>query len=178
MTIPETTSENLINSLNDFDENYRSNAEWVDWNLSRKHKHAIKYNGNIYPMKFIISLATGMNRQEFSGGEESIRYIKGRNLDVVSLHLPEKSVIENYFHDEILSNPEKRTYIRSEITDIIINRMFLTLSNAEKINLQETIDNMNFNSINYLIELNESNEIKIKNYSRIINFWIESTIAE
>ena len=47
MTIPNTTKEDLVKAMNDFDLNQRSHEEWNNWKNSKRHKHAINHNGKL-----------------------------------------------------------------------------------------------------------------------------------
>ena len=51
-----------------FDIELRNMPDWDDWEQNRAHRYAIEYQGQRYPVKQIISMATGMPVSDFSGG--------------------------------------------------------------------------------------------------------------
>lgn len=48
-------------------------------------KYAVIVNGNFYPPKAIVSLATGLHVRMFSGGAEANRWLAKRGFEVVTL---------------------------------------------------------------------------------------------
>jgi hypothetical protein len=50
-----------------FDLEMRDTAEWHDWEQKNTHKFAFVRDGRRYPMKELISLATGTPKADFSG---------------------------------------------------------------------------------------------------------------
>jgi 5-methylcytosine-specific restriction protein A len=54
-----------------FDQDLRATPEWASWTENKAHKYAIKVQGRLYPVKQILSLATGTPVADFSGGEGS-----------------------------------------------------------------------------------------------------------
>ncbi len=83
--ISASTTENVIKALERFDQDYRSNPEWIDWENKQNHKYAIRYQKRLYPVKQIISLATGDPVNVFSGGSEANNYLKARGFEIVDL---------------------------------------------------------------------------------------------
>jgi MoxR-like ATPase len=83
--IPETTAEKLKEAMAFFDGNLRNTKEWQRWEQSENFKYAIEQNGQYYPVKEIISLATGVSTHSFSGGGEANYYATERGLNVVPL---------------------------------------------------------------------------------------------
>ena len=52
--ISGSTVEDILKALGKFDQDYRSNPEWVDWENKQNHKYAIRYQERMYPVKQII----------------------------------------------------------------------------------------------------------------------------
>jgi hypothetical protein len=68
MALPDVPSRALLSALNEFDARHRPTSEWASWETNRAHKFAIEHDGKRYPVKMIVSLATGVPRNSFSGG--------------------------------------------------------------------------------------------------------------
>ena len=82
MSIPQRTEEQLIKAIVEYD---KGRGDRDDFTRSKSQKFAIKYKGQLYPPKVIISSATGLNLSEFSGGEVSNRYLKDRGFEIIEL---------------------------------------------------------------------------------------------
>ena len=69
MPIPLVANEALHDAMTRFDLDLRHTPDWANWEQNKAHRYAIDHEGRHYPVKQIISLATGMSVSEFSGGE-------------------------------------------------------------------------------------------------------------
>ncbi len=58
MAIPLVDTKKIIEALDDFDKNLRNTEEWKSWETKKSQVYAIDYQGNKYPPKKIVSLAT------------------------------------------------------------------------------------------------------------------------
>lgn len=87
--IPDTTYEAILKAMELFDRTLRESAEWSDWKQKENYRFAIDYNGRQYPVKKIISLATGITTSSFSGGDEANGYLKKKGFSVVQLRYKE-----------------------------------------------------------------------------------------
>jgi 5-methylcytosine-specific restriction enzyme A len=86
--IPDTTTEMLLAALGQFDHEHRDSEPWSDWENNQAHKYAIRHDGSLYPVKQIISLATGFPSTEFSGGSgagQANQYAERYGFEVISL---------------------------------------------------------------------------------------------
>jgi hypothetical protein len=102
--IPDVDPAALLKALATFDNELRSTPQWKDWNLNRAHHYAIRHQGRLYPVKQIISLATGVPVQSFSGGDEANAFARKRDFDVVELtHDRDDSAAQ----DEVVSELRK-----------------------------------------------------------------------
>lgn len=72
-------------ALRAFDEKLRDTAEWLGWENNKAQRHAIDFEGRLYPPKKIISLATGMPVSAFSGGPQSNSYLRALNFKITPL---------------------------------------------------------------------------------------------
>src|SRR5262245_4621862 len=88
MRLPEVTKDELLRAIDTFDRGYRHLPEWADWTANRTHKFAIVDNDRLYPSKMIVALATGVDRDKFSGGMQPGQagwYAERAGLDVIEL---------------------------------------------------------------------------------------------
>jgi hypothetical protein len=69
MPIPQVMTEALSHAMARFDRDFRTTPDWADWEQNRAHLYAIEHDGQRYPVKQIVSMATGLPVSEFSGGE-------------------------------------------------------------------------------------------------------------
>lgn len=70
MKIPESTSQALQEAMDTFDKELRGTPLWERWQEDETYKYAIERHGKLYPVKKIVSLATGIAVDQFSGGEQ------------------------------------------------------------------------------------------------------------
>ena len=71
-----------------FDRELRDSPDWQGWQENRAHKYAISDGGRLYPVKEIVSLATGVPVSDFSGGEgsgQANQYARRLGFNVVEL---------------------------------------------------------------------------------------------
>jgi hypothetical protein len=74
--------------MDHFDRDYRDKGDWLGWEVNKNHKFAIEHEARLYLVKMVVSLATGVPRDKFSGGMESGqagRYAEDAGLDVIRL---------------------------------------------------------------------------------------------
>jgi len=83
--LPETTRSELLEAIDEFDEEYRGEGRWADWRSNRNHRYAIKHDGALYPVKQIISMATGRPNESFSGRQEANSYVEDYGFEVIIL---------------------------------------------------------------------------------------------
>jgi hypothetical protein len=71
-----------------FDQEFRNRPELAGWEQNRTHRYAIEHNGRRYPVKQVVSLATGLPVSDFSGGQaagEANQYVASRGFNIVEL---------------------------------------------------------------------------------------------
>ncbi len=76
--IPEVSREDLLRAMARFDEELRNQQEWGEWEHNRNYEYAIVRAGRRYPVKKIVSMASGLMVQSFSGGNEANGYVQKR----------------------------------------------------------------------------------------------------
>ncbi|WP_438031354.1 protein kinase domain-containing protein [Sorangium sp. So ce233] len=84
--VPEPTRRNLLRSMAQFDIQLRGTPKWAQWETNPHHKYAVEHEGRRYPVKQILSMASGMPTSSFSGGVEANRSIVNQGFKVVCLH--------------------------------------------------------------------------------------------
>ena len=89
MAIPDSTREAILGAMSRFDQELRDTTYWQKWTEDETYKYAIPYENRLYPVKKIVSLATGVAVDEFSGGDEANNYVEERGFSVSEIH-PEK----------------------------------------------------------------------------------------
>lgn len=82
MKLPDVQSEKLRKALLTFDFILRSHPLWEDWEESADHDYVICDADKFYPVKKIVSLATGTNEESFSLNEAR-HYVSLRKLRTV-----------------------------------------------------------------------------------------------
>ncbi len=85
MAIKAVSKERLVNAMVEFDQKFRGKPDWKDWEKNQAHRYAIQADGDMYPAKKIISLATGIAVGKFSGGHPTNSYLKKRGFTIVEL---------------------------------------------------------------------------------------------
>jgi hypothetical protein len=86
--IPETTKDKLLEAITQFDLEIRNSKEMLGWENNLAHKYAIKHSDQLYPVKKIISIATGAPVSEFSGGwkpGDANRFVEQYGFSVIPL---------------------------------------------------------------------------------------------
>ncbi|MGO9340099.1 MAG: HNH endonuclease [Terracidiphilus sp.] len=58
----------LISAMRAFNRDLRDTEHWLGWEDNKTHKYAIDHDGKHYPVKQILSMATGVPVSDFSGG--------------------------------------------------------------------------------------------------------------
>jgi hypothetical protein len=85
VAIPAVPRDRIIEALNRFDREDRGRDEWRTWQSNGNYEHALRIEGRLYPVKEIISLATGASKDSFSGGTEANSYIENLGFEIVPL---------------------------------------------------------------------------------------------
>ncbi len=88
MSLPPTDRSSFDEALERFDTEFRSTADWADWETNRAHRYAIRANGRLYPVKKVISIATGVTVDRFSGGREANNFVKAVGFEIEATQLP------------------------------------------------------------------------------------------
>ena len=88
MTIPPVPADKIKEALSTYDRDQRNSPDWQGWENNKAHMYAIEHDGKRYPVKWVVSQATGFPRSEFSGGVDAghaNEYVQERGFKVVTL---------------------------------------------------------------------------------------------
>ncbi len=85
MPIPDVAKEKIVAALDKFDREYRNDKRWIGWEQQANQKYAIVYKRKLYPPKMIISIATGISRNNFTDGEQTNGYLRARGFTIINL---------------------------------------------------------------------------------------------
>jgi hypothetical protein len=83
MALPPIQRENIFEALKAFDESFRHQPEWQDW--ERRYEYAINVSGRRYPAKQILSMAANTPPSEFSGGEQTNKSLRDAGFKIVEI---------------------------------------------------------------------------------------------
>jgi 5-methylcytosine-specific restriction protein A len=73
---PIVPCEKLLDAIDEFEREVLPRRAWAKWEQNKAHRHAIRYKGRYYPVKKIISIATGLPLTEFGGGAQANGYVR------------------------------------------------------------------------------------------------------
>ena len=80
----EITRQQVIDALNQFDSQYPNTNDYDSWLDKGMYRYAVRYGGNLYPCKFVLSLASGFDVSDFGGGEQTNRVFGRLGFEVIS----------------------------------------------------------------------------------------------
>jgi MoxR-like ATPase len=103
MSLPAVDRARILESLARFDREERDSPKWRDWEGKGNFKYAIVHDGQLYPVKEIVSLATGTPTSGFSGGTQANGLVQKTGFSVEALHLPTESEVQIALHELLLS---------------------------------------------------------------------------
>ena len=83
--IPTVSADQIQEAMNKFDEEFRTQPQFIGWESKGNQIYAIDVDGKLYPPKKIISIATGLRVSEFSGGNDSNDYLKNLGFKVIEI---------------------------------------------------------------------------------------------
>jgi hypothetical protein len=93
MPIPLVSRDTIIDALRRFDREQRESDEWRNWQSNANYEYAIRFEERLYPIKEIISTATGVSKDTFSGGPVSNSYVESLGFQVVRLRADAESYL-------------------------------------------------------------------------------------
>jgi MoxR-like ATPase len=125
MAIPPATSDQLEAAMVDFDRNLRDSSAWYGWEERKNHLYAIRWRDQFYPVKQIISMATGFDVGSFSGGDEANTFVAALGYEIEALHLPSQPETQAALHELLIARaPDSVT--AQEAYDLLARRFKFT----------------------------------------------------
>jgi hypothetical protein len=106
MPIPEASREDLLAAIERFDREFRESPEFAGWEDRLTYRYAIEHEGRRYPVKKIVSLASGAPTNSFFGGSEANDYVSARGLAIVTLR---SQLLRDSFEKILRDYPTART---------------------------------------------------------------------
>jgi hypothetical protein len=76
------TRENILRALHEFAEQYPDTEAFDNWLRKNTYRYMVRYDGRLYPPKQILSVATGIATEDFSGGEQTNRVFRQLGFDI------------------------------------------------------------------------------------------------
>jgi 5-methylcytosine-specific restriction protein A len=102
VAIPAVEKKVIEQALTKFDDQFRDQPEWAQWETNSAHKYAVRVNGKLYPAKKIISLATDLAVRDFMGGKPANGYLRARGFEIVSLRAaPQLEFVKGEIYDRL-----------------------------------------------------------------------------
>ncbi|MBK9940510.1 MAG: hypothetical protein IPP13_02655 [Kouleothrix sp.] len=77
------TTQDILTALSHFNAEYADTNAYDSWLEKASYKFAIKYDGKLYPCKYILSQATGIDTSEFSGGNQTNSVFRRLGFQVI-----------------------------------------------------------------------------------------------
>ena len=87
--LPKLTKDAVRAAMTKFDAELRQSKDWQGWEQNKAHKYAVEDANLLYPVKQIVSLASGIPVSEFSGGVgggQANQAVEDAGFEVVTLH--------------------------------------------------------------------------------------------
>lgn len=82
MAIPKVDRNAIEQAMGTFDTDLRDGPDFADWEQNRAQAWFLGHEGRKYPPKKIVSLATGLPVNSFSGGPETNDFLEERGFQV------------------------------------------------------------------------------------------------
>jgi hypothetical protein len=77
------TRQQVLNALRHFDRDYPDTNMYDRWLEKDSYKYAVRYGGKLYPCKYILSLARGIENTDFPGGEHTNSRFRKLGFEVI-----------------------------------------------------------------------------------------------
>jgi hypothetical protein len=66
MPLSPVSADRISAAMVQFDNELRSNSQWVNWETNQAHRFAIRKDQKLYPVKQIIGMATGIDARHLA----------------------------------------------------------------------------------------------------------------
>lgn len=79
----KVTSQQIITALQKFDSQYLKTNDYDSWLEKGTYRYAVQDQNKLYPCKFILSLAVGIELSLFGGGKQTNKAFENLGFDVI-----------------------------------------------------------------------------------------------
>jgi hypothetical protein len=114
MTLPSVPATAIVSALDEFDDQLRSATEWQNWEANGNYEHALVRDGKRYPVKQIVSMATGMPKTEFGGGAEANTYLQKLGFTIEPIR-EQTSIRDRQIFVFVASKPQAQDNLRRSV---------------------------------------------------------------
>jgi hypothetical protein len=78
------TTEDILKALSNFDVQCLDPNEYDSWLEKKTYKYAVQHGEKLYPRKYILSQATGIDTSEFNSGNQTNSVFRKLGLRVIN----------------------------------------------------------------------------------------------
>ena len=78
------TTQDVLAAIGHFDAQYPDANAYDSWLEKAVYKFALDHNGKLYPCKYILSQASGIDTTEFSGGPQTNRVFQRLGFHIIT----------------------------------------------------------------------------------------------
>ncbi len=64
-------TNDILTAIHKFDAQYPDSNSYDAWLENETYKYAVQHGGKLYPCKYILSQATGIDTSKFNGGSQT-----------------------------------------------------------------------------------------------------------
>lgn len=84
--VPQVTVQQVEAAMAVFDAKHRDTKEWAGWDKKANHRYAVRHNGQLYPVKWLIATAGPTTTNTFSGGTKTNKVLAelGFSIEVLN----------------------------------------------------------------------------------------------
>ncbi len=79
----DVSADDIVDAICEFDKRYTNSHDYDGWYSKDYYKYAVKYGERYYPVKHILSEATGITSSSFSGGEQANTVFRELGFQIV-----------------------------------------------------------------------------------------------
>lgn len=79
----KVTRQHVLDALNRFDNEHPDTNDYDSWLDKGNYKYALEHRARLYPCKYILSLASGFDRRDFGGGEQTNSVFRTLGFEVI-----------------------------------------------------------------------------------------------
>ena len=77
------SADNIFKAMREFDEQYSDSHDYDGWFSKGNYKYALQHDERFYPVKYILSKATGIASSDFSGGDQANTVFRDLGFQIV-----------------------------------------------------------------------------------------------